>query len=373
MRVALCHEWLATYGGSEQVARRLAEVLEATDVFAFTARPELAAELFGGRRVHVHRLGATAAARDHWQRFLPAMPRAWSRLDLGGFDLVVTSAHACANAIRVPDGAVHVSYCHTPMRYAWRWRDELSRVPLPARPAWPLVAAALRRADRRWARRVDLFVANSRHVADRIRAAYGREAAVVYPPVDTSYWTPDPDVAREDAFLVAGRLVAYKRADVAVRAAALARARLVVAGDGPETARLRRLAGPSVEFVASPTRDELLRLYRSARALVVPGVEDFGMTMVEAQACGTPVLAYGRGGAREAVLDGRTGILYDDPTPESLAAAMLRFDPDALDAAAVRAHAERFDVSEFDAGIRQVVAGALTRRAPARSASGRRR
>jgi glycosyltransferase involved in cell wall biosynthesis len=349
-RVALCHEWLTTYGGSEQVAQRLAHVLDATDVFTFTARPELAAELFPGRRVHVSRWG-TGSAREHWQRYLPVMPWAWSMLDLGGFDLVVTSSHACANAIRVPPGTLHVSYCHTPMRYAWRWREELGRVPPLARPAWPAAAAALRRADRSWARRVDLFIANSRHVADRIKGAYGRDALVVHPPVDTDFWTPSEDGRRDDYFLVAGRLVAYKRADVAVRAAGMARVRLVVAGDGPELPRFERMATPGVEFVRNPSRDELRELYRRARALVVPGVEDFGMTMIEAQACGTPVVARRAGGAVEAVLDGRTGLLYDGAWPEALAAALRRFDHDGCNESAVRGHARRFDVAEFDAAI----------------------
>jgi glycosyltransferase involved in cell wall biosynthesis len=351
LRVAICHEWLTTYGGSEQVAQRLAHVLDASDVFTFTARPELARELFPGRTVHEHRLGSLPSAREHWQRYLPVMGRAWSRLDLSGFDVVVTSAHSCVNAIRVPEGAVHLSYCHTPMRYAWAWREELGRVPRAARPLWPAVAAGLRRADRTWACRVDLFLANSEHVAGRIRRAYGREALVVYPPVDTSFWTPGDGDHRGDAFLLAGRLVAYKRAEVAVRAAELAGVRLVVAGDGPELVRLRQVAGPQTEFVVAPGRDALRELYRRSRALVVPGVEDFGMTMVEAQACGTPVLAFDAGGAREAVADGRSGALYADPSPAGLAAAMLGFDPDRYDAARVRAHAEHFDVSEFDAAI----------------------
>jgi glycosyltransferase involved in cell wall biosynthesis len=354
LRVALCHEWLTTYGGSEQVAQRLADVLDPTDVFTFTARPDLAADLFPGRRVHVHRWGK-GSAREHWQRFLPVMPRAWSRLDLSGYDLVVTSAHSCVNAIRVPPGTLHVSYCHSPMRYAWRWREEMGRAPSLARPAWPAVAAALRRADRSWAQRVDLFIANSGHVADRIRAAYGREAEVVHPPVDTDYWTPEPGGLRDDYFLVAGRLVAYKRADVAVRAAGLAGVKLVVAGDGPELARLERLATPGVEFLRSPSRDELRDLYRRARALVVPGVEDFGMTMIEAQACGTPVLAHRAGGALEAVLDGRTGMLYEEASPYALAEAMIGFGAVSYDPAALRLHAARFGLDEFEDAITGIV------------------
>ena len=355
-RVAVCHEWVTTYGGSEQVAQRLATALDATDVFTFTARPELAEALFPGRRVHVSPLGRTAAAREHWQRFLPVMPYAWSRFDLRGFDVVVTSSHACANAIRVPDGTVHVSYTHTPMRYAWDWRSELDRLPIGLRPAWPLVAAALRRQDSRRATRVDAFVANSEHIARRIRTAYGRAAEVVYPPVDDSWWTPATERRERSAFLVAGRLVAYKRAGVAIEAARLARVPLIVAGSGPQLEHLRRLArGADVRFVVAPSREALRELYRSARALIVPGIEDFGITMVEAQACGTPVIARDAGGAREAVVDRETGSLTPDGSAETLASTLLRFDGTAYDAAQVRANAERFGVQRFETEIRRVV------------------
>jgi len=365
-RVAVCHEWVTTYGGSEQVAQRLVNALDATDVFTFTARPELAEALFPGRRVHVSPLGRTASAREHWQRFLPVMPRAWAAFDLRGFDAVVTSSHACANAIRVPDGTVHISYTHTPMRYAWEWRDELDRVPVALRPAWPAIAAVLRRQDANRARRVDAFVANSEHVAGRIRDAYGRDAQVVHPPVDVSWWTPPTEPSARTAFLVAGRLVAYKRVAIAIEAARLAQVPLVVAGEGPQLEQLRRMAaGAEIRFVVGPSREELRELYRSARALVVPGVEDFGMAMIEAQACGTPVVARGTGGAREAVVDGETGSLTPDGSAVTLASALLRFDGAAFDPPRVRAHAERFGVERFDAEIRQVVDRALTRTRPA--------
>jgi glycosyltransferase involved in cell wall biosynthesis len=361
-RVAVCHEWVTTYGGSEQVAQRLVSALDASDVFTFTARPELAEALFPGRRVHVSPLGRTAMARDHWHRLLPLMPRAWAAFDLRGFDAVVTSSHACANAIRVPDGTVHISYTHTPMRYAWKWREELDRLPAALRPAWPPIAAALRRQDANRARRVDTFVANSEHVAGRIRESYGRDAEVVHPPVDVSWWTPPTEEPERAAFLVAGRLVAYKRIATAIEAARLAHVPLVVAGAGPQLEPLRRMAaGADIRFVVGPSRDHLRALYRSSRALVVPGVEDFGMTMIEAQACGTPVIARGTGGACEAVIDDETGWLTSDGSAVTLASALLRFDGTTFDPARIRAHAERFRVERFDAEIREVVDRALSR------------
>ena len=369
--IALCHEWLTAFGGSEQVARRLAEVLAVDDVFTFAADPALAKQLFGERPVQTSRIGRTAIARRHWRWLLPAMPSAWSRVDLSAYDVVVTSAHACVNAIRVRPGAAHISYCHTPMRYAWDWRMEAGRVPAPLRPAWPAIAAGLRRADRRRARRVTAFIANSRHVAERIAACYGRDAAVVYPPIDTDFWSPDPSVARERFFLFAGRLVAYKRPDVAIKAAELAGAALVVAGDGPELGRLRRIAGPNVSFIGAPGRPALRDLFRRCRALVNPGVEDFGMTMAEAQACGAPVIARAAGGAAEIVRHGRTGILYGDPSPETLGAVMGSFDPRSVDPDEARNSAGRFAVARFDEGILRAVDEVLAGAAPARARSPR--
>jgi glycosyltransferase involved in cell wall biosynthesis len=305
-------------------------------------------------------------AREHWQRFLPLMPRAWAAFDLGGFDAVVTSSHACANAIRVPDGTIHISYTHTPMRYAWEWHEELDRVPAALRPAWPAIAAMLRRQDANRSRRVGMFVANSEHIADRISAAYGRESQVVYPPVDTSWWTPAAEPPERSTFLVAGRLVAYKRVALAIEAARLAHVPLVIAGSGPQLEELRHMAaGADIRFVVNPSREELRELYRSARALVVPGIEDFGMTMIEAQACGTPVIARGIGGACEAVVDGETGLLTSDGSAVTLASTLLRFDGATLDPARIRVHAERFGVERFETEIREVVDRALARTRPA--------
>jgi glycosyltransferase involved in cell wall biosynthesis len=355
IRTALCHEWTTVYGGSEQVARRLAQVVDARDVYTFAADPSLAGELFAGRTVHVYRTGLTAVGRRHWPLLLPLMPGAWSRLDLSPYDLVLTSAHAAVNAIRVRPDAALVSYCHTPMRYAWNWRIERRRLPAPLRPAWPAVAAALRRADREWARGVTAFIANSHHVAARIREAYGRDSVVVHPPIETGFWFPRANARRGTFFLLAGRLVPYKRADIAVKAARLARAELVIAGGGPELARLRRIAGPQVRFVVNPSRRLLRALYRRARALVNPGVEDFGMTMGEAQACGTPVIALAAGGAPEIVVEGRTGVLYKESSPEALRVVLRDFDPDAFRGDEARSNAERFAPARFDEGVGRVI------------------
>jgi glycosyltransferase involved in cell wall biosynthesis len=364
LRIAVCHEWTLSRYGSENVAARLAEVFGACDVFTFAADEDVVKDVFGDRDVRTSRLGRTAFARRHWRWVLPVMSRWWRRLDLGDYDVVVTCSHATVNSIRVRPGALHVSYCCTPMRYAWDWRAELGRFPPVLRPLWPAIAAVLRRSDARRARNVDVFLADSAYVADRIERYYGRSSVVVYPPVDTEFFTPASEVTKQDFFLYAGRLVAYKRPDVVVGAARRAGVRLVVAGGGPELERLRRIAGPTVEFRPDPSGNDLRDLYRRARALVFPGVEDFGIVIVEAQACGTPVIAYGAGGALETVRDGVTGMHYHDPSPDGLVAAIRDFVPSAYDPVAIRAHAETFAIDRFDVAIREVVGSAIaTRRA----------
>lgn len=350
---ALCHEWTTAYGGSEQVASRLANLLDVRDVYTFAADPGLADSLFPDRAVHAHRLGLTELARRHWRWLLPFMAGGWSRLDLSEYDLVVTSSHSCVNSVRVRPGAMHVSYCHTPMRYAWEWRTEIGRMPAPLRPVWPAIAAMLRKADLERARNVTAFIANSHHVAKRIRECYGRAAAVVHPPIDVDFWTPGPSRRRENFFLFAGRLVPYKRPDLAVEAARAAGAELVVAGSGSELPRLRRMAGQGVRFVVAPDRAALRELYRSCRGFLNPGIEDFGMTMAEAQACGAPVIAAASGGAEDIVIPGRTGILY--PESSALSEVLESFTPGDFRTDDARANAQRFAPERFDEGIVAVI------------------
>lgn len=354
-RVAICHEWLVRAAGSEKVAARLAETVRACDVYAYASVREVESRVFPNQKVLASRIGRTGFGARHYRWLLPLMSRWWRRLDLSSYDLVVTCSHSTVNSVRVRPGSRHVSYCCTPMRYAWMWRSESARLPRAMRPLLPVVAAVLRRSDRRRARNVDLFLAVSEHVAERISRCYGRDSVVVYPPVDVDFFTPDPSVPKEDFFLYAGRVVAYKRVDVAIRAAHRAGVRLVVAGSGPELRRLRRIAGQGVEFRENPSDEELRDLYRRAKALVFPGVEDFGIVLVEAQACGTPVISYAAGGAIEVVRNGQTGVLYTDSSVEGLAEVIQQFDSKAFDTRSMRRQAEKFGASQFDEAIRASV------------------
>lgn len=353
-RVAVCHDWFTTLGGADKVAALLSRHFQADLVASFAARPELIDQLEVTGTVVTSRLNRLARLGRRWQAFLPVMPLFWRALDLEGHDVVITSSHATVNAVRTPH-ALRVCYCHTPMRYAWRWREEQRRLPRPLQFTLPATAAALRRADRRWARHVDVFVANSTTVAERIERYYGRSSQIVHPPIDTDLWTPAARPTSGDFFLVAGRLVGYKRSRRAVRAARAAGARVVVAGDGPDLAAIEQEADAGVTIVRSPDDETLLSLYRDARALLFAGVEDFGMTIVEAQACGTPVVARRAGGALDSVIPGTTGVLVDDGSVAGLSNAIRSFDDAAYDPAAIRRHAEGFGVKRFLEAMERVV------------------
>lgn len=344
-RVAVCHDWLTTLGGADKVASLLSRHYSAELFAAFAVRSALSNALDVHGTIVASRLNRIASSGRNWQVLLPVMPMFWRSLDLSGFDVVFTSSHSTVNAITAPD-ATRICYCHTPMRYAWDWREERSRLPRLARPMLPVAASAFRRLDRRWSRASDVYVANSTFVAERIERAYGRSSIVIHPPIDTELWCPGPE-PRGDYFLVAGRLVGYKKPMIAVEAARRIGARVVVAGDGPALKEIERLGDPNVQIIRSPGDEALRDLYRQARALVFPGVEDFGMTLLEAQACGTPVIARAAGGALDSVVEGVTGVFVNGGTADAFAEVLREFNPDSFDRGVIRKHAERFGTPRF--------------------------
>jgi glycosyltransferase involved in cell wall biosynthesis len=319
------------------------------------ARESVPAELRGAEPSFLQHL-PFATSRHEW--FLPLMPLAWRlREPVNSVDVVVSSSHACAKAVRIAPGIPHVCYCHTPMRYAWNFGAEAGRFPATIRPAARAGMAWLRRWDRASAERVDHFVANSSAIAGRIHRFYGRTAEVVHPPVRTDFFTPGGE--RQDYFLYAGRLVSYKRPDLVVEAFRGLRERLVVAGAGQMRQQLRRQAPPNVELLDEPSAEGLRDLYRGARALVYPADEDFGIVMAEAQACGTPVIAFAGGGALDIVSPGVTGWLLERQDINELRRAVRRATAESLDEGVIRRHAERFSAERFRAGMRAVVARAV--------------
>lgn len=336
----------------------LLEMFPRAELFTSIYDPGPWPEQIKERRVHASFLTHLPGARTNYQRLLPLMDRAYRSFDLSRFNLVISSSHAFAKNVRVPPDALHVCYCHTPMRYVWE-EDFLAGEDLGGRMvrlALPLLLGHLRRQDLRGAASPDVFVANSRHVAERIRRYYGRSAEIVHPPVDIEHFLELPR-SPDDYYLVFGRVVPYKRVDLAVAACARLGVSLKVAGNGRalQAVRAAEPPGSSVEFlgrVSGRERDELLG---GARALLFPGEEDFGIVLVEAQAAGVPVIAYGIGGAAETVVDGLTGVLFGEQSAASLVAGMERFEDLELDSDLVRENARRYGRERFRAEMAEVI------------------
>ena len=349
-RVALVHDWLTGMRGGERCLEVFGELFPAADLYTLLHVPGSVSPAIENRRIVTSFIQRLPQAERRYRRYLPLFPAAVRAFDLRGYDLVLSSSHAVAKSVRVPAGALHVCYCFTPMRYVWDLYDDYfgPRSGLATRLLMPPVAAWLRRWDRRTAAGVDQFVAISRFVADRIRRAYGRDADVIYPPVDVSRFRVDE--APGEFYLVVSALTPYKRVDLAVEACNRLGRRLVVVGTGPEDRRLRALAGPTVELLGWRDDAQTAELYARCRALLFPPLEDFGITPLEAMAAGRPVIAFGEGGARETVVppgegEPPTGLFFARQTVEDLVDAIRRFEASAhqFEPKALRRRAEAFD------------------------------
>jgi glycosyltransferase involved in cell wall biosynthesis len=352
VRIAVAHEWLIDYAGSERVVEQLLAEFPRARLLTTVIRPDrVPASLQGAAPSFLQRV---PGAPDHHGWFLPLMPLAWRLHErVRNVDAVISSSHACAKAVRYEPGTPHLCYCHTPMRYAWEFGAEARRFPAPLRLPVRAAMASFRRWDRRTAERVTAFVANSTAVAERIARLYGRSAQVIHPPVRTDFFTPGGE--RGEDFLYLGRLVSYKSPDLVVEAFAELPHRLLVVGDGHLEPELRAKATPNVRFLGRVGDAQLRDLYRSARALVYPAEEDFGIVMAEAQACGTPVVALAAGGARDIVAHGVTGWLLERQSAGELRAAVRRAAAEQLDPDAIRRSTERFSEERFRREIREAL------------------
>jgi glycosyltransferase involved in cell wall biosynthesis len=361
-RVALVHDWLTGMRGGEKVLEALCEIFPAAPLYTLVRVPGTVSERIEARPIHTSFVQHLPAPGRLYRHYLPLYPLAVELWDLSSFDLVISSSHCAVKAVRVRKDAVHVCYCHSPMRYAWDQfdayfgPDQIGK--LKSRLMRPIMHA-MARWDRATATRVDRFLANSQYVAGRIGRYYNRRSAVVYPPVATDFYTPE---SRSSArgFLIVSALVPYKRLDVAIEACRRLAAPLTIVGTGPEEARLRALAGPDTRFLGWLPDEEIRTLYRSAAATLLPGTEDFGIVPLESQACGTPVVALGDGGARETVVDGETGVLVAEPTVEAFTAGLNRATEASFDPAAARANALRFSKEQFVTSIKAALNDAIT-------------
>jgi len=360
VRVALVHDWLTGTRGGEKVLRELARLFPGAPVFTLFHFPGSVPREIEDRLVVTTWLQRVVSPGRDYRSLLPLYFLAAEGWDLSGYDLVVSSSHCVAKAARRSPGAFHLCYCHTPVRYLHdQFDDYLRGRGRLVRAAARLVRAPLRARDVATVPRVDAFVANSENVRKRIARLYGREARVVPAPADTAFYTPPPPASPRSGLLVVSALAPYKRVDDAIGASARLGLPLTIAGFGPEERRLRALAGPLVRFAGAPSDAELRELYRGAEAVLMPGEEDFGIVPLEAQACGAPVVALGKGGALETVVDGVTGVLYAEPGPEPLARAIERARATRFDARELVANAGRFSEEAFRARFLEAAQGAL--------------
>ena len=361
MRVAIVHEWFVDYSGSERVVEQLLNIFPQADLFAqVDFLPEELRGFIRHKPVTTSFIQRLPGARKHYRSYLPLMPLAVEQFDLSGYDLVLTSNHAVAKGVITGPDQIHISYVHSPIRYAWdltyQYLRESGLVSGPKAWLAKLILHRLRTWDAQTANGVDRFVANSGFIARRIAKAYRREADVVYPPVDVCSFALRAE--KEDFYLTASRMVPYKKIDLIVESfSAMPDKKLVVIGDGPDMVKVRSRAAGNITFLGYQPFDVLQDYMQRTRAFVFAAIEDFGIVPVEAQACGTPVIALRRGGATETVVENKTGVFFEEQTRESLMAAIDKFESigHLFDPKAIRAHALNFSVERFQREFRDLV------------------
>jgi glycosyltransferase involved in cell wall biosynthesis len=346
MRLALVHDWLNQIGGAEDVLETLAEMFPSAPIYTAMYWPEKMNPAYREWDIRVTWMDRLPGIYRHHQPYLPLYPLAFGGLDLAGYDLVLSNKSGFCHGVRTGD-TTHICYCLAPTRYVWDFDAYAAREMLSsaAKTALRPLVALLRRWDYQAAQRVDHFIAISREVQARIRRYYDRDSTIIHPPVDTSRF--EPATVQGGYYLIVSRLVPYKRIDLAVCAFNQLELPLVIAGDGRDREALEALAGPTVTLLGYIPDEDLPDLFARCKATILPGVEDFAITPVQAQAAGRPVIAYGAGGALDTVVEGETGAFFSEMTPEALAKVVREFDPNAIAPQACARNAGRFDASVF--------------------------
>ena len=356
MKVAIVHYWLVGMRGGERVIEALCDLYPQADIFTHVYVPDMISEKIRKHKIIPSFINSLPRAPRMYKTYLPLMPMALEHFDLRGYDLIISSESGPAKGVLAPANAVHVCYCHTPMRYIWSmYHDYRDGAGWLRRAMMPMISHYLRMWDVTSAHRVDSFVANSATVAARIRRYYGVSAEVIYPPVDIEAFQVAESTKIGDFYLMVGELVSYKRPDLAVEAFNKMGAKLVVIGGGEMLDELRRIAGPTVSILGQQPFEVLRDHHARCQALVFPGEEDFGMVPVEAMASGRPVIAFGRGGAMETVVDGETGIFFGEQSVEAIAAAIERFRNFTVDSTKISEHARKFGTDHFLAKFKKHV------------------
>ena len=362
-RVAIVHYWLLVPGGGEQVLRAILELFPGADVFTLLKDDRFTRSFLPNVSVTSSFLQKIPFSYKFHTKLLTLMPAALENLDVRDYDLIISSEAGPAKGILPDLGSTHVCYCHSPMRYLWdQFEDYKSASSALSRMIFSAAIPKLRTWDFVTASRVDKFAANSRHVQARIKQYWRRQSDLIFPPVDIAQFNPNKD--RSDYYMMSGRHVPYKRFDLAIEACKRLGRRLIITGRGRETQRLKRMAGPSIEFVDQCSRSDLARYYENARAFLMPAEEDFGIAPVEAMAAGCPVIALGQGGALDTVVPGVSGILFNEQSVEALVDAIRTFESGRsdFDAFKIAHHAQQFDDSHFKRNFSAFVRSALEQR-----------
>lgn len=347
-RVAVVHDWMTGMRGGEVVLEAILELFPQAEIFTLLHNPGSMSQQIERRTIHTSFINRIPGKKKGYRRLLPLFPTAIEKFDFHGFDLVVSSSHCVASGVIVPPDVPHISFVHSPMRYVWdMYYDYFPDRGLINRFVVPLFANYLRMWDAASASRVDEYVSNSRFVAKRIQRFYGKQATVIHPPCVSNDVQVPSNNPREDFYLVAGALVPYKKVELAIQATGMIQRPLIIAGDGPEKEKLMKIAGPNVSFLGYVSDEKMEELFDRAKALLFPGLEDFGILPVEAQARGCPVIAYGRGGALETILPGKTGMFFEEQTPESLSRAILEAESRTFQKKDFQSHVKRFTHAQF--------------------------
>ncbi len=359
LKVAIVHDWLTNYGGAERVVEEFCRIFPNAPVYTTVYNAKNMESIFPKEKVVTSFMQNIPGIMKLYTKLLHLMPRAFESFDLSSFDIVLSSSSSCAKGVLTNADTLHFSYVHTPMRYAWDlYHEYMGSTGLITRMAMKRLLPKIRQWDALTGLRVDHFMANSTITGKRIKKIYRRDAQVVFPPVNTDFFTPGTDKV-EDFYLILSRFVPYKRIDIAIKACNSLKRNLIIIGNGSQKKELKSIAGKTITFTGRLNDEETRNYYRRCRAFLFPGYEDFGITPLEAMACGRPVIAYGKGGALDTVMPGETGILFPDQTVKSLTKAIEIFEDSTFDTRKIRRHAEKFSSERFRSEIIEIISGKM--------------